>query len=210
MENQNGEIELGRKRKIPLQVEISEEMQIPEDDSRYATSRDGGERTSREVDQRIRPDDSFFAAPNYDEASFEVVAQMQLVAPPPRVDAKWGLMQQYWANVDMSNGNRVSDMRQNGWVARHPSTLPPLFRGRTSMWHGHEVIMVANNMLLMEMPLTHYRKRLTRKAEESRRLVRGLKETHGRVYRDGEILDSKDSGAGAFEKTEYVSREIDS
>ena len=97
-------------------------------------------------------------------------------------------------------------MRERGYTVRDPKTVPPSFHGFTEQWSGHDVIMVAGEHILMEIPEIHYLKLERKKFEENNQKLREIQSTHGQIVRDGVVQDVRDRNAGSFSKEIFVDR----
>lgn len=163
------------------------------------------DRSSRELNERER--DSFYYLPTgIDMGSIDVstARQLQLLAPPHRIDPHWGKMMQRWVDVEMNNGARVGDMGRDHWRARDPNTIPQSYRSRTMQWNTKDVVMVANRMLLMEVPEKIFHERQMKKTQANKQIINDIRATHGQIRRDGEIISQKDQHLGRFSETVYV------
>ena len=167
------------------------------------------ERTAREVDTRKR--DDFYDLPDYDNFDYKNfnTKQLNLSAPPPRIDEKWGKMRQHWAAYKHANGRRIQNMMESGYRVRRPDTVPHSFRGLTEQWEMRDVIMVAGEHVLMEIPEVHYLKMQRMKHESNNLIIRDIKNSNGDVARidaGGEIQQLKDNNASRFFRENQVVR----
>lgn len=175
-----------------------------EDRGSFETTREP-ERTTREIEVRAR--DDFYDLPDLDNFDYNADTRvLQLSAPPPRVDARWGKMRQHWVAFKHNNGHRIKQLSDRGYRVRRPETVPPSFQGFTEQWQGHDVIMVAGEHILMEIPETHYLKLQQVKFQENNKKLRDIQSTHGQIVRDGVVQDMRDRNAGSFSKEIIVDR----
>lgn len=167
------------------------------------------DRTDREVDTRVR--DDFYDLPDFDNFDYQNFdsRKLSLNAPPPRVDERWGKMRQYWAAHQHNNGRRIQDLMEEGYRVRRPETVPASFKGLTEKWAMHDVIMVAGEHVLMEIPERHLLKMQRIKHEKNNQLIMDIKQSHGKVTRvdNGEVTELRDNNASRFHKTTDVARE---
>ncbi len=179
-----------------------------EDRSRFEFNKEP-ERTAREVDTRKR--DDFYDLPDYDKFDYKNFdhRQLQLSAPPPRVDEKWGKMRQRWVAHKLSNGRRIQDLMSVGYRVRRPETVPTAFRGFTEQWEMKDVIMVAGEHILMEIPEVHYTKMQRAKHTSNNEIMRDIQDSHGKITRvdGGEVQEFKDNRATKFFSETQVARE---
>lgn len=170
------------------------------------------ERVAREVDTRKR--DDFYDLPDFDNFDYKNFdpRQINLAAPPPRIDEKWGKMRQHWAAHKHSNGRRVQDLMSIGYRVRRPETVPTAFRSFTEQWEMKDVIMVAGEHVLMEIPESHWLKMQRTKHEKNVSAINDIKQSHGRIIRtDGnEIQEFRDTSVSRFYSETQVARDENS
>jgi hypothetical protein len=164
------------------------------------------DRSAHEIDTRER--DDFYDLPevdNFDYQAFDV-RKLQLTAPSPRVDEKHGKMRQHWCAFKHNNGRRVQELMDRGYRVRRPTTVPASFQGFTEQWQMHDVIMVAGEHILMEIPEYHYNKLQRIKTEANNSIIRDIRTTHGQIVRDGEVQENRLSNVAKFSEEIVVNR----
>lgn len=162
-----------------------------EDRNRRSLSEEA-DRTDRSVDTREH--DDFYALPDFANIDFSESAnhQLQLYAPDPRTDEREGLMHQRWVNVNMNNGRRLDDLRKLGYVPRNPKTVPRSFSLMTEKWQGHDVIMVAGEMMLMEVPVKYHKQFQKAYDQKINGIMSSIQKKHGTLMNSENKL--KDPG----------------
>lgn len=167
------------------------------------------ERVDREVDKRAR--DDFYDLPDFDNFDYQNFdpRKLALSAPPARIDERWGKMRQYWAAHNHNNGRRIQDLMEEGYRVRRPETVPSSFKGLTEKWEMHDVIMVAGEHMLMEIPESHLLKMQRVKHDRNNQLIMDIKQSHGKVTRidNGEVQELRDNNASRFFKQQDVQRD---
>jgi hypothetical protein len=190
------------------QTEISYEEEVRGRETQLVREED---RYAREVDERVR--NNYYDIPDFDSFNDYKHDVLQLQAPPPLIDPKYGEMQQIWVNCRMNAGGRVHELRRKGYALRDPSTVPPTFEYMTRKWHNMGTIMCGDDLVLMHIPKIFYTKLKDSKLSKSREIMRTLKNDHGTVYRDGVRTNEKLRGVGEFvreeifESSKYRSKE---
>ncbi len=96
-----------------------------------------------------------------------------------------------------------------GYRVRRPETVPTAFRGFTEQWEMKDVIMVAGEHILMEIPEVHYTKMQRAKHTSNNEIMRDIQDSHGKITRvdGGEVQEFKDNRATKFFSETQVARE---
>lgn len=164
------------------------------------------ERLSKEsVDMRSRG--ILYDLPDYDNLNvIDSAVNFNLIAPPPRIDSKWGKMVQHWCNPQINDGARLPEMLKQGWRVRHPDTVDPSFPHYTQKWQGSDVIGVSKDAILMEMPASHHKKLMDNLLKKNQETTSAIRQSHGNVMRDGQWGDDKLDRLPKFAETVEVER----
>lgn len=163
------------------------------------------DRADRLLDGRdVRERDDFYDHPDID--NFDGTADIRalnLIAPPPRIDETHGPMRQYWAAYGRKKGRRIQELMSLGYRARHPNTVPLSFKSYTEKWESHDVIEVAGEHILMEISEKLLNQRNKRKRDANNAIINDIRQKHGQIIRDGQIIDEKLPNLQPFTQ-EYV------
>lgn len=170
--------------------------------SRYSMNEEA-DRTDRSIDTREH--DDFYALPDFGNIDFSESAShhLQLYAPDPRIDEREGMMHQRWVNVNINNGRRLDDLRKLGYTPRNPKTVPRSFSLMTEKWQGHDVIMVAGEMMLMEVPVKYRKKMQQAYDHKVNDVMSSIQKKHGTLMNS----DNKLSNPGSFMREVKVEHE---
>lgn len=202
MANYKGRPPVNRTPRQPAENTIMGES---EDRTRFQTSREP-DRISHEIETRAR--DNFYDLPDIDDFDYNAdTRKLQLIAPTPRIDERHGKMRQHWVAHKHNNGHRIQQLMEKGYRVRHPDTIPPSFQHFTEAWQGKDVIMVAGEHILMEIPETRYLKLQQAKFAANNAKIQDIKSEHGKIVRDGEVQSYKDKDAGSFSKEIRIDRD---